>query len=128
MILIISVTRSLIRYHFINELVSTHLYIHIYILKIFCFTDIYLCCQTRMQNLAPASAERGMGETLMQMVRKEGLLRPVRGMSAVVVGAGPAHALYFSCYEHVRDILTKKPYLNKHIAYGKSFFFFFFFY
>jgi hypothetical protein len=30
------------------------------------------------------------------MIKYEGILRPVRGIIAVVFGAGPAHALYLS--------------------------------
>jgi len=39
-------------------------------------------------------------------VRYEGVMRPVRGMSAVVFGAGPAHALYFSCYEKMKRLFS----------------------
>lgn len=31
-----------------------------------------------------------------------------RGMSAMVLGAGPAHAMYFGCYENVKSVLTTK--------------------
>ncbi len=60
-----------------------------------------------MQSLAPApGAEyRGVMNTLTHMVRTEGVFRPVRGVSAVMIGAGPAHALYFSCYERIKEIL-----------------------
>lgn len=30
--------------------------------------------------------------------------RPVRGMGAVVAGAGPAHALYFATYEYSKEV------------------------
>nr|CAD7202911.1 unnamed protein product [Timema douglasi] len=65
--------------------------------------------KTQMQNLSPSSnaAYRGIGETLVRMVRQEGVFRPVRGMSAVVVGAAPAHALYFACYEQIKDFITQ---------------------
>ncbi|KAG5871855.1 hypothetical protein JTB14_006924 [Gonioctena quinquepunctata] len=62
--------------------------------------------KTRMQSLMTSGTE-GIGETLVRMVRHEGLLRPVRGMSAVVVGAGPSHALYFSSYEYLKNTLTQ---------------------
>lgn len=62
--------------------------------------------KTRMQSLTTSGSE-GIGETLLRMVRHEGLLRPVRGMSAMVVGAGPSHALYFSSYEYLKDKLTQ---------------------
>jgi solute carrier family 25 iron transporter 28/37 len=44
--------------------------------------------------------------TLTEMVRTEGVFRPVRGMSAVMIGAGPAHALYFACYEKIKEVLA----------------------
>ncbi|XP_057672726.1 mitoferrin isoform X1 [Diorhabda carinulata] len=62
--------------------------------------------KTRMQSLAATGTE-GIGETLLRMVRHEGLLRPVRGMSAMVVGAGPSHALYFSSYEFLKNYFSK---------------------
>ncbi|XP_065351002.1 mitoferrin-1 [Cloeon dipterum] len=65
--------------------------------------------KTRMQSLNNfgGPATRGIYDTLSQMVRQEGILRPCRGMSALVVGAGPAHALYFSCYEYSKEKLTR---------------------
>lgn len=74
-----------------------------------------------MQSLSGTSSYRGIGEVFYKMVAQEGILRPVRGMGAVVCGAGPAHALYFSCYEYLKDSLTHAG-LNNHIAYGKCFF------
>jgi len=74
-----------------------------------------------MQSLTPEpSAEtRSVMNTLTKMVKSEGIFRPVRGMSAVVIGAGPAHALYFSCYEKVKSVLLAKlsPSYNN-LAYG----------
>ncbi|KAG1666546.1 Mitoferrin-1 [Nymphon striatum] len=63
--------------------------------------------KTRLQILKPCPEAhyRSVGEAFYKMVRYEGIFRPVRGMSAVVVGAGPAHALYFSCYEKSKEIL-----------------------
>ena len=40
------------------------------------------------------------------MVRKEGYGSLFRGMNVVVVGAGPAHALYFSAYEKSKRFLN----------------------
>lgn len=75
--------------------------------------------KTRMQSLSGTSSYRGIGEVLQRMVAQEGILRPVRGMGAVVLGAGPAHALYFSCYEYLKDNLTHQG-LNNHVAYGAA--------
>ncbi|XP_076340491.1 mitoferrin-2-like isoform X2 [Tachypleus tridentatus] len=70
------------------------------------------CCGsiplTRMQSLQPnpKATYHSMSDALYKMVRYEGVLRPVRGMSAVVCGAGPAHALYFSCYEKMKRVFS----------------------
>lgn len=74
--------------------------------------------KTRMQSLSPAPAARyrGVSDALWRMVRQEGALRPVRGMSAVVVGAGPAHALYFASYENLRDKLQRARLLPHALA------------
>lgn len=78
--------------------------------------------KTRMQSLAPTAGRDGVSGTLLRMVRTEGLLRPVKGMSAVVMGAGPSHALYFSCYEYLKDTMIQKSTTTRyHTAiYGAS--------
>lgn len=60
-----------------------------------------------MQSLQAARGE-GISETFLRMVRHEGLLRPVRGMSIMVLGAGPSHAVYFSSYEFFKTIMVPK--------------------
>lgn len=55
-----------------------------------------------MQSLAPSTV-RTVSGTFLRMIKHEGLLRPVRGLSAMVIGAGPSHALYFSSYEFLKD-------------------------
>lgn len=47
--------------------------------------------------------------------------RPLRGATAVVIGAGPAHALYFSSYEFTKEKLAKLK-INDNINYSKNFF------
>ena len=75
-----------------------------------------------MQSLSPAPAARyrGVSDALWRMVRHEGALRPVRGMSAVVAGAGPAHALYFASYENLRDRLQQARVLPHSLAPGAA--------
>jgi len=60
--------------------------------------------KTRMQSLS-CSKQRSYGITQMLsvMVKEEGIFRPVRGMNAMAVGAGPAHAMYFTCIEMGRE-------------------------
>ena len=61
-----------------------------------------------MQSLNPNPKARytGITDGLFKMVRHEGLARPFRGMSVMVVGAGPAHAMYFTCYESMKRYLS----------------------
>lgn len=75
-----------------------------------------------MQSLQPqvGGVYRNVVEALVRMVQQEGVFRPVRGMSVVVAGAGPAHAAYFSCYERIKESLVlKTPSHYNHLAYGK---------
>ncbi|XP_071521243.1 mitoferrin-1-like [Panulirus ornatus] len=60
--------------------------------------------KTRMQSLAPSpeAAYRTIREGLVKMMNSEGILRPMGGVNAVIIGAGPAHAFYFSAYEGIK--------------------------
>lgn len=60
-----------------------------------------------MQSLQAARGE-GISETFLRMVRHEGLLRPVRGMSIMILGAGPSHAIYFSSYEFFKTAMVPR--------------------
>lgn len=64
--------------------------------------------KTRMQciNPDPHAKYRGIWHAIREMIANEGLLRPVRGMHIVALAAGPAHALYFSCYEHMKLLFS----------------------
>ena len=56
--------------------------------------------KTRMQALSCSKLRAlNMRETMQTMVREEGCFRPWRGMYAMAFGAGPAHAMYFTCLE-----------------------------
>ncbi|XP_066500270.1 mitoferrin-1 [Hoplias malabaricus] len=78
--------------------------------------------KTRMQSLQPdpKAQYRSVYEALRRIVRTEGLLRPLRGLNITVIGAGPAHALYFACYERIKlslsDVIQNGG--NSHIANG----------
>ncbi|XP_017100019.1 mitoferrin [Drosophila bipectinata] len=63
--------------------------------------------KTRMQSLSPPTKDLNILSTFRNMVTREGLLRPIRGASAVVLGAGPAHSLYFASYEMVKELTAK---------------------
>lgn len=75
-----------------------------------------------MQTLRPNpnASYRSVPEALYKMIRFEGLLRPIKGVSVVFVSAGPAHALYYSCYERMKMILsgTTISYDQTHLSHG----------
>ncbi|KAJ8709462.1 hypothetical protein PYW08_009466 [Mythimna loreyi] len=76
--------------------------------------------KTRMQSLRSAH-NSSISETFRHMVKKEGLLRPIRGMSAVVMGAGPAHACFFASYEYCKHALSQLTrHRHDHITHGLS--------
>ncbi|KAG6444261.1 mitoferrin isoform X2 [Manduca sexta] len=73
-----------------------------------------------MQSLRTAHNST-IRETFRYMVQREGLLRPVRGLSAVVLGAGPAHACFFATYEHCKMTLSHLTrHRHDHITHGLS--------
>ncbi|KAJ8347078.1 hypothetical protein SKAU_G00284790 [Synaphobranchus kaupii] len=78
--------------------------------------------KTRMQSLQPdpKAQYRSVYDALRRMVQTEGPLRPLRGLNVTVLGAGPAHALYFACYERLKtrlsDVIQRGG--NSHIANG----------
>ncbi|KAH8718050.1 putative mitochondrial carrier C8C9.12c [Beauveria bassiana] len=63
--------------------------------------------KTRMQVLNPNTtiAYRGVLRSTYQMAAGEGFFSLWRGMSSVIVGAGPAHAVYFATYEAVKHAM-----------------------
>ena len=81
--------------------------------------------QTRMQSLQPDpnAQYRGVYEALKRIIQTEGFFRPLRGLNITMIGAGPAHALYFACYERVKrslsDVIQSGG--NSHLANGTSF-------
>jgi solute carrier family 25 iron transporter 28/37 len=64
--------------------------------------------KTRMQciNPDPHAKYRGIIHAIREMMANEGVFRPVRGMHIVALAAGPAHALYFSCYERMKILFS----------------------
>ncbi|KAM9810951.1 mitoferrin-1 [Neosynchiropus ocellatus] len=78
--------------------------------------------KTRMQSLQPdpKAQYRGVYEALKRIVQTEGFFRPLRGLNITMMGAGPAHALYFACYERVKRSLSDvmQGGGNSHVANG----------
>lgn len=75
-----------------------------------------------MQTLRPNpnARYRSVTEALYKMIRYEGVLRPIKGVSVVICSAGPAHALYYSCYEKMKETLsgTSDSFKQTHFAHG----------
>ncbi|MBN3271981.1 MFRN2 protein, partial [Polyodon spathula] len=82
------------------------------------------CVKTRMQSLQPepAARYRNVMDALRSIVRTEGIWRPIRGLNVTATGAGPAHALYFACYEKLKKTLGDiiHPGANSHVANGAA--------
>jgi hypothetical protein len=60
--------------------------------------------KTRMQvfHSSPLAVYSGLANAAYTITRVEGMRALWRGISSVVVGAGPAHAVYFATYESVK--------------------------
>ncbi|XP_074107982.1 mitoferrin-1 [Cotesia typhae] len=78
--------------------------------------------KTRMQQLTPEPGGRHNARTvLFKMIHQEGLRRSFRGVSVMVAGAGPAHALYFSCYEMIKNrMITRTNSQVNYLVYGAA--------
>ena len=63
--------------------------------------------QTRMQvvNPSPSGVYSGISNAMITITRVEGFRTLWRGVSSVVLGAGPAHAVYFATYEAVKNAM-----------------------
>ena len=57
---------------------------------------------------AGATQYRGILDAFVKIVRREGPTRPFRGISAMLSGSAPAHALYFACYEQLKSALGRR--------------------
>ncbi|XP_031637241.1 mitoferrin [Contarinia nasturtii] len=63
--------------------------------------------KTRMQSLLSPATNHTLVSTFSHMIKTEGISRPFRGITAVVAGAGPAHAFYFATYEHSKKVMSQ---------------------
>ena len=63
--------------------------------------------KTRMQivNPSPTAMYTGISNAMVTISRAEGFRTLWRGVSSVIVGAGPAHAVYFASYEATKHAL-----------------------
>ncbi|KJH45826.1 putative mitoferrin-1 [Dictyocaulus viviparus] len=64
--------------------------------------------KTRLQSLCPCPETRCPTpvHSLWSIIKREGWLRPLRGVNAVAAGSLPAHALYYTTYEKMKHFLT----------------------
>jgi len=62
--------------------------------------------KTRMQVFAtsPAAVYTGVGNAFTRISSTEGMRALWRGVSSVILGAGPAHAVHFGTYEAVKEL------------------------
>lgn len=74
-----------------------------------------------MQSLVPdpKADYRSVLDAFNTIIRHEGMLRTMKGAPIVVLGAGPAHAFYFACYEFLKKNLSGGKQGN-HLAHGRS--------
>ena len=56
---------------------------------------------------SPEAKYRSLYEAFSKIIKTEHTRALFRGIGVVAGGAGPAHALYFSCYEVTKKYLTK---------------------
>ncbi|XP_005355513.1 mitoferrin-1 isoform X2 [Microtus ochrogaster] len=78
--------------------------------------------KTRMQSLHPDPRAQytSIYGALKKIIQTEGFWRPLRGLNVMMTGAGPAHAMYFACYENMKrtlnDVFSHQG--NSHLANG----------
>lgn len=76
--------------------------------------------KTRMQALGSCPIKPvGLQQALQTVFETEGPRVLYRGIGAMGLGAGPAHAVYFSVYEACKEALSKGN-LNNHVAHAAS--------
>lgn len=74
-----------------------------------------------MQSLCPHpnAVYKNISHAITSMVKKEGVLTPLRGMNVVALGAGPAHALYFSTYEATKKFINGNQTTYNPVSHGR---------
>lgn len=71
-----------------------------------------------MQCIRPAGTQRYLNavDGLVQLVRAEGVRGSLRGIGAMIGGAGPAHAAYFGCYEQIKKAVEQTSIQSTHLS------------
>src|ERR1700734_2993901 len=75
---------------------------------------------------SPAAVYTGVGNAFTRISSTEGLRALWRGVSSVILGAGPAHAVHFGTLEAVKELAGGNEAGNQWIATCKFFFVFLF--
>lgn len=81
----------------------------------------YQChAKTRMQVFATSQAAiyTGVGNAFTRISSTEGMRALWRGVSSVILGAGPAHAVHFGAYEAVKELAGGNEKGNQWLATG----------
>jgi solute carrier family 25 iron transporter 28/37 len=75
-------------------------------------------------QVLPGSSTSAVASSLYQSLVKvssgEGLMTLWRGVNSVILGAGPAHAVYFGTYEIVKEIMGGNREGHQFVATGQS--------
>lgn len=93
-----------------------------YLLAMNSGSRITLALKTRMQSLNPDPKAKytSIYGALKKIIQTEGFWRPLKGLNVMIAGAGPAHAMYFACYENMKrtlnDVFSHQG--NSHLANG----------
>ena len=98
--------------------IKVRLAVHYYVLTLKTYH------QTRMQVFAttPLAVYSGVGNAFSRISSTEGLRALWRGVSSVILGAGPAHAVHFGTLEAVKELAGGNEAGNQWIATCKFFF------
>lgn len=67
----------------------------------------------------PNATYKNIIHAMRCMIKGEGIMAPLRGINIVAIGAGPAHALYFSSYEYVKKLLNGNNQKYNALSYGR---------
>ena len=65
---------------------------------------------------SPAAVYTGVGNAFTRISSTEGLRALWRGVSSVILGAGPAHAVHFGTYEAVKELVGANETGNHWVA------------
>ncbi|KAL3622742.1 hypothetical protein CASFOL_033350 [Castilleja foliolosa] len=79
--------------------------------------------KTRMQAINYSSSKTPLltlRQSLSSIMKLEGLAGLYRGIAAMGLGAGPAHAVYFSVYESCKKFLLSSGDMNSSVAHAAS--------